>query len=57
MWEQSMQMEALRLLGAWWDSSRPIRALWGRRPARIDPQTPDWRQGTEVVSDPTLATP
>jgi hypothetical protein len=28
MWEQSMQVEALRLLAAWWDSSRPTRASW-----------------------------
>ncbi len=33
MWEQSMQVEALRLLAAWWDSSRPTRAPWGRRRA------------------------
>jgi hypothetical protein len=33
MWEQSMQVEALRLLGAWWDSSRPSRASWGWRKA------------------------
>jgi hypothetical protein len=33
MWEQSMQVEALRLLTAWWDSSRPTRAPWGRRRA------------------------
>jgi len=31
MWEQSMQVEALRLLGAWWDSSRPTRASRGWR--------------------------
>jgi hypothetical protein len=29
MWEQSMQVEALRLLSAWWDSSRSTRASWG----------------------------
>jgi len=33
MWEQSMQVEARRLLAAWWDSSRPTRAPWGRRRA------------------------
>ena len=33
MWEQSMQVEALRLLAAWWDSSRPTRARSGRRRA------------------------
>jgi hypothetical protein len=33
MWEQSMQVEALRLLAAWWDSSRPTRASWGGRRA------------------------
>jgi hypothetical protein len=33
MWEQSMQVEALRLVAAWWDSSRPTRAPWGRRRA------------------------
>jgi hypothetical protein len=31
MWEQSMQVEALRLLAAWWESSRPVRAPRGRR--------------------------
>jgi hypothetical protein len=29
MWEQSMQVEALRLLSAWWGSSRPTPASWG----------------------------
>ena len=33
MWEQSMQVEALRLLTAWWDSSRPAPAPWNRRRA------------------------
>ena len=33
MWEQSMQVEALRLVATWWDSSRPTRAPWGRRRA------------------------
>jgi hypothetical protein len=36
MWEQSMQVEALRLLAAWWDSSRPTRGPWGRRRAGGD---------------------
>jgi hypothetical protein len=30
MWEQSMQMEALRLLAAWWDRTRPTLVPWGR---------------------------
>ena len=33
MWEQSMQVEALRLLAAWWDSSHPTCAPWSRRRA------------------------
>lgn len=38
MWEPSLltssgQVEALRLLTAWWDSSRQGRAPWGRRRA------------------------
>jgi hypothetical protein len=32
MWEQTMQVEALRLLSDWWDSShRSRRPPWGRR--------------------------
>jgi|Tabmets5t2r1_1033131.scaffolds.fasta_scaffold49078_2 hypothetical protein len=31
MWEQSMQVEALRLLSEWWDSSRRSQPPWGRR--------------------------
>jgi hypothetical protein len=36
MWEQSLltssgQVEALRLLAEWWDSSRRSRPPWGRR--------------------------
>jgi hypothetical protein len=38
MWEPSLltsaaQLEALRLLSEWWDSSRRNRAPWGRRRA------------------------
>jgi hypothetical protein len=38
MWEHSLltsaaQLEALRLLSEWWDSSRRDRAPWGRRRA------------------------
>ena len=33
MWEQSMQVEALRLLSAWWDTSRPTPAPRGRHRA------------------------
>ncbi len=33
MWEQSMQVEALRLLAAWWGISRPTRVPWNRRRA------------------------
>ena len=43
MLEQSMQVEALRLLAAWWDSSRPGTTVTdalalpsGYRPARRD---------------------
>jgi hypothetical protein len=31
MWEQSMQVEALRLLAEWWDSPRRPRVPSGRR--------------------------
>jgi hypothetical protein len=38
MWDQSPltssgQVEALRLLSEWWESSRPVRAPWDRRRA------------------------
>jgi hypothetical protein len=38
MWEQSLltstgQLEALRLVSEWWDSSRRGRAPWGQRRA------------------------
>jgi len=38
MWEQSLltsagQVEALRVLSEWWDSSRRAGAPWGRRRA------------------------
>jgi hypothetical protein len=36
MWERSMQVKALRLLTAWWDSSHPTRGPWGRRRAGGD---------------------
>ncbi len=33
MWEQSMQVEALRLLAEWWECPRWSRAPWTRRRA------------------------
>ena len=64
MWEQSMQVEALRLLSAWWDASRWSRMPWGRRrtvgataTAADVLATPEWPQGTKVVADPTPTGP
>ena len=54
MWEQSMQVEALRLLAAWWDSSRPSRVP--RRRRRVPgTATPGWPRGTKAVPRPTPA--
>ena len=39
MWEQSMQVEALRLLAEWWDSSRRSRPPRRRRRTLTAPGT------------------
>ena len=72
MWDQSPltssgQVEALRLLSEWWESSRPVPAPWRRRRATgatvadalvLPPgHRPAHLEGTRVVAGSTPTAP